>query len=122
MLTPSQQRAIASLIRSPDRRQAAIDANVSERTLRNYFRNTEFLEEYQKAQDILLKDAIAQLKSLLSKAIGTLEEVMSNPDSPDFARISAARTSLEYCIKLHEQVDVLERIQKLEGSLNDKTD
>lgn len=48
-LTQNQQKAIAALLSSPSREEAARKCGLTSRTLRAYFQNNEFCEAYRSA-------------------------------------------------------------------------
>lgn len=55
-----------------------------------------------------------QAQQALVLAISTLTEIMGNTDEQATARIQAARSTLEYALKLTEQTDILEQLRELE--------
>lgn len=62
----------------------------------------------------LVQDATRQAQQALALAISTLTEIMGNTDEQATARIQAARSTLEYALKLTEQTDILEQLRELE--------
>ena len=81
-------------------------AGIGESTLRGYLQEPEFQSRYQQA---------------INPALSTLREIMEDGDEQAQARITAARSVLEYAIKLTEQTDVLEQLRELE-KWRDETD
>lgn len=117
-MTNRQQKALVALIRAPTIEAAAETAGVGYSTLRRWMReDTEFKIAYRAALDELLQDASAQAKQSLSPALKALGEIVEDEGQPATARISAARSILEYGLKLTETVDILARLDALEGSL-----
>ena len=102
---------------SRTRAEAAQAAGIGESTLREYLKDPEFLERYREAFGNLVQDATRQAQHSLSLAISTLTEIMGNTDEQATARIQAARSTLEYALKLTEQTDIFERLNALESSL-----
>lgn len=113
-LTQNQQKAIAALLSSPSREEAARKCGLTSRTLRAYFQNSEFCEAYRSAFQKLTENATRQAQRLLSPALDTLEEVMKDADAQPAARTNAARIAIESAMKLVEQNDLAERIAALE--------
>ena len=113
-MTPKKELALAALLTNPTRKAAAQAAGVSVRTMQDYFKDTEFLERYRAAFGELVQDATRQAQQALALAISTLTEIMGNTDEQATARIQAARSTLEYALKLTEQTDILEQLQELE--------
>ena len=77
-------------------------------------KDPEFLDRYREAFGNLVQDATRQAQQALALAISTLTEIMGNTDEQATARIQAARSTLEYALKLTEQTDILEQLQELE--------
>ncbi len=94
--------------------EAAKTAGIGESTLREYMKDPEFSERYREAFGDLVQDATRQIQQALSLAISTLTEIMGNTDEHATARIQAARSTIEYSLKLTEQADVLEQLRALE--------
>lgn len=86
-------------------------------TLKRYLNDYEFQREYQKAISALIAEAAAQAKQSLSPALSTLREVMQDADQNGQVRVSAARSLLEYGLRLTEQADVLARLDELERQI-----
>ena len=116
-MTPRQQKALAALLTSPSRAAAAEAAGITTRTLQNYLSDPEFQREYQKALSGLISEAAAQAKQSLSPALSTLKEVMTDTEQNGQIRVSAARSLLEFGMKLTEQADILARLQELETAM-----
>ncbi len=83
--------------------------------------NPEFQEEYKKAFAGLVEDATRQAQQALSPALSTLKEIVEDSGEAAPARVSAARSILEYGMKLTEQLDIIERINALEGAVKERT-
>lgn len=82
--------------------------------MREYMKDSEFLERYREAFGNLVQDATRQAQQSLSLAVSTLTEIMEDKDEQASARIQAARSTLEYALKLTEQTDVLDTLRELE--------
>ena len=115
-MTGKQQKALAALIRAPTRAIAAKEAGVGVSTLRRWMREDDFRAAYKEALAELLEDASAQSKRNLSRALDVLADVMENGENSQ-VRITAARSTLEYALKLSEVVDVQQRLDALEKML-----
>lgn len=84
-------------------------------------RDPEFLERYKQAFGEMVADATRQAQQTLSPALSVLREIMEDRDEQANARITAARSILEYSLKLCEQTDILEQLRELE-KWRDETD
>lgn len=89
--------------------------------MRRYLSDPEFQEEYKKAFSELVTDAMRQTQQSLTPALSTLREIVESKGENAQVRIAAARSLLEYSLKLTEQVDILEQLQELE-KWRDETD
>lgn len=93
---------------------------ISPRTLSRYLADPEFQAEYKRAFSGLVEGATRQAQRNLEPAVNTLQEIMQDREQNGQIRVSAARSLLEYSMKLSERMDVLERLDKLEESLKRK--
>lgn len=86
MLNDKQVKAIGYMIQGLKQKEVAEKAGVAVRTLRNWLSNDEFMEEYQKQQNILFQ-------ALAGEAFNTLADLMRNSSS-DTVRLNAAKDIL----------------------------
>ena len=114
-MTLKQQKALAALLTSPTREQAAAMAGISSRTLRNYLADPEFQAEYRKAFAELVEDATRKVQQTLEPAV--VRGIMEDGEENGQVRVSAARSVLEYGLKLTEQTDILTRLTELEAAM-----
>lgn len=113
-MTPKQNKVLAALLTSPSKAAAAQAAGISSRTLRDYLADPSFQTEYKRAFAGLVEDATRQAQQAIAPALSTLREIVESEDENAQARISAARSILEYSVKLTEQTDILTRLDELE--------
>nr|DAH52269.1 MAG TPA: hypothetical protein [Bacteriophage sp.] len=76
--------------------------------------DSEFVDRYKQAFGDMVRDATRQAQQTLSPALSTLREIMEDKGEQAQARITAARSVLEYSLKLCEQTDILEQLRELE--------
>ena len=120
-MTPKKEKALAALLTHPTRKAAAEAAGISARALRDYFKDPVFMERYREAFGELVQDATRQAQQAITPALSTLKEIMEDTGEQASARIQAARSTLEYALKLTEQTDILEQLRELER-WRDETD
>lgn len=113
-LTQKQNRALIALLTQPTREEAAKAAGITSKTLRGYLEDPEFQAAYKTALAELLEDATTQAKQSLNPALTALREITEDGGQQAQARVSAARSLLEYSLKLTEQTDILEKLRELE--------
>lgn len=113
-MTPNEERALSALLTSKTKLEAAEKAGITDRTMRRYFENPEFCQRYREAFAGVVQDATRRAQQLLDPALSTLQTVMEDEEIPAQARITAARSILEYSMKLCEQTDILNQLRELE--------
>lgn len=113
-MTPNEERALSALLTSKTKLEAAEKAGITDRTMRRYFENPEFCQRYREAFAGVIEDATRQAQALLMPALSTLQTVMEDEEIPAQARITAARSIIDYSLKLTEQADILEQLRELE--------
>ena len=121
-MTPNKEKLLAALLTSRSKKEAAAAAGIAERTMRTYFEDPEFCQRYREAFAGVIEDATRQAQALLMPALSTLQTVMEDEEIPAQARITAAKSIIDYSLKLTEQADVLEQLRELErwkDELND---
>ena len=101
------------------RAEAAKTAGVGESTLRGYLREPEFQARYREAFGALVQDATRQAQQAIAPALSTLREIVENDEAGAKARIAAARVTLEYALRLTEQLDIISRIEVLENAMKE---
>ena len=114
-MTPSKEKALAALLTCTTKQQAAENAGISPRTLRSYLSDAEFQEEYKKAFSGLITDVTRQAQQSLSPALSVLRGIVEDDSEDAKVRVTAARSLLEYGLRLTEITDIL---RDLEGAEN----
>lgn len=116
-MKPKQQKALLALLTNPTKKKAAEAAGISVKTLRGYLADPEFQAEYKSAFSSLVEDATRQAQQAMEPALSTLKELVEDDgESPQF-RISAARSILEFSLKLTEQFNIVSKLQELEAEM-----
>lgn len=116
-MTPKQQKALLALLTNPTKEKAAAAAGITAKTLRGYLADPEFQAEYKKAFAGLVEDATRQAQQAIAPALSTLREIVEETGENAQARISAARSLLEYSMKLTETTDILTKLDALEATI-----
>lgn len=114
MLTPKQNRALQALLTEPTKEQASKAAGISTRTMSTYLANPEFQQAYKKAFGELITDATRQAQQALSPALSALRDIVEDGNETSSARIAAARTLLEYGLRLTEISDILAELDEID--------
>lgn len=121
-MTHKQTQALAALLTQPTKEKAAQAAGIGLTTLKRYLSDPQFQAEYQKAVSEMVADAAAQAKQSLSPALSCLREIVTSEDAADGSKIQAARTLLEYGLRLVETVDILKQLDELEAWRKEESD
>ena len=113
-MTPNKEKLLAALLTSRTKKEAAAAAGISDRTMRSYFEDKEFCQRYREAFAGVIEDATRQAQALLMPALSTLQTVMGDEEIPAQARITAARSIIDYSMRLTEQNDIMRQLDELE--------
>ena len=113
-MTPNKEKLLAALLTSRTKKEAAAAAGISDRTMRSYFEDKEFCQRYREAFAGVIEDATRQAQALLMPALSTLQTVMEDEEIPAQARITAARSIIDYSMRLTEQNDIMRQLDELE--------
>ena len=119
-MTPKKQKALLALLTNPTKEKAAAAAGITSKTLRGYLADPEFQAEYRKAFAGLVEDATRQAQQAIEPALSTLRDVVEDGGESAQFRISAARSILEYSLKLTEQNDIISKLQELEAAMEER--
>ena len=87
--------------------------------MREYMKDPEFLDRYREAFGNLVQDATRQAQQAIAPALSCLREIVEDRGEAPRARIQAARSTLEYALRLTEQLDIIDRIQALEDAVKE---
>ena len=104
-----------ALLTQPTKKAAAEAAGIAPRTLRDYLADPEFQKEYGKAARALVMDATREAQQALSPALQALREIVENPEEASGNRTAAARSLLEYGLRLTEFSDILPLVDAAES-------
>ena len=117
-LTPPQLKAIKALLSSRTIGAAATAAGVAERTIYRYLDDDVFRARLRAAQNMAIDAAVSLLSGEARAAAATLAEIHRDKDVPAAVRVQAARAVLVENLKIREQHDLAERIERLEARLS----
>jgi DNA-binding transcriptional MerR regulator len=114
----NKEKALSALLRASSIAEAAKLCQLSEKTLRRYLDEKDFLTEYRAARRQVVENAIAQLQNAALDAVETLKQNLhcENPAAEN----RAAQIILENAVKGVETIDILERVERLENELENK--
>lgn len=113
-LPQKQELALQAVISHPNMKEAALAAGISETTLWRYMQDAEFARRLREASREAINHAVIRLQGVSSDAVTVLQELMIKADAPAAARITAARTVLDYSFRVVEMDEMKKRVDELE--------
>ena len=112
-MTTKQEQALAALMTHPTRKDAAAAAGITERTLRGYFKDTEFRTRYREMCFEIMEDAALRSKVVLDKSLSTLEEAMTCQELNMAVRVQAAHKAADIALRLDDSVNIRRELEEL---------
>lgn len=106
--------AVIALLSEPTIGKAAKRVGVSEATLWRWMQDESFQELYREARNKAVGQAIARLQQATTKAVNTLEAVISDSKAPANVKVNAARIIIETALRAIEIEDIQARLDRLE--------
>ena len=110
------ERILSALVATRTVAEAAQSAGVSERTIYSRLADDDFRAEYERRQSMTLDAACKALQEAMTDAVEVLTSIMKEADASPATRISAARSVLDYGVKLTELTDLAARVAALEAA------
>lgn len=119
-LPAKQELALRAVISHPTLKEAALAAGVSETTLWRYMQDDAFSRRLREARREAVNHALIRLQRASSDAVTVLRDLMMKEDAPPSARITAARTVLDYSVRAVEIDELRTRVEELEEFIRAK--
>lgn len=120
-MTTSKEKALAALLTSKTRKEAAEKAGISYRTIRVYLQDAEFLAEYRQRKGEIIDDAARRLTNAMQKAIDVLENATDGKKVKD-AALKASKLVLEYSARFITISDIMARLDAMEEQDKQRAD
>jgi hypothetical protein len=111
------EQAIAALLTTDTIVAAAEQIGVSERTLLRWLQEDDFQHAYRDARRQVVQHAIVRVQRCTQEAVDALSDVMTNPEASAGARVSAARSVLQFAMQAVQIEDLEARLATLEQRL-----
>ena len=112
-MTTSKEKALAALLTSTTRKEAAEKAGISYRTIRTYLQDAEFAAEYRQRKGEIVDDAARRLTNAMQKAIEVLENATDGKRTTA-AALKASKLVLEYSARFITISDIMARLDAME--------
>ena len=103
---------IAALLTEPTYEKAARAAKISKATVLRRMRDPEFRSAYRAARRDLLEATLGRLQRASTEAVQTLQAALGC--RVPSVRVTAARSILDYALRVGELMDLEERVELLE--------
>lgn len=114
VLSPKQQKAIASMMVCSTIAEAAKHSGIGERTLYRWLKESAFADGLKEAQAEALASAVRMLTSNMGAAAGVIRDTMT--DGTPALKLRAALGLIGVLPGLREQVSFEERLAALEAA------
>lgn len=109
------EKIISVLLASSTRKEASKKLGITLNTLYARMNAPEFQVKYQKARDELIYQVIDRLQTTMLEAVEVIKEIMCNQNAPPQIRLNASDALIRHGIRLTEQREIIERIERLEA-------
>lgn len=100
----TDEKIVAALIANKSKKEAAKAAGISEQTLYNRLKAPECRALFAQEMADILRETTLTVKSKLSDAINTIDEIINNKEVNPAVRLQAAQTMINTIIKLDSQL------------------
>ena len=117
-LTVLQERVAVALAGGMSIVGAAGEFDVGERTIYTWLKLIEFREVLDRTRLAFLDAALGGLAGSAADALATLRDLLA-ADQPPGARLGAAKAILDGLLRYGEQLDLAERVSKIEAALEE---
>ena len=114
MKEKTRERILAGLLANTTVTATASATGISEATIYRYLKNDDFKREYEERRRDMLADNCHALQASMGKAIKELVAVIDDEDTSPQVRLNAIDMLLRHSYRLTEQVEIMERLEKLE--------
>lgn len=116
-LTPKQLNAIHILLTTKGTQQeVAKEVGVPYRTMKRWLNMPHFQDAMRAEAACLWRHAALRLKAAADRAVSRLVEEM-DAKAPNRQRIMAASAVLDHANKLHQMVDLADRVERIEAEI-----
>ena len=92
-------------------------ANITETTAFKYLKNG-LSEEINKIRKKYIEESFKKLEYASVKATDTIIELLNDKSCPNSIKLNACKTILDYSMKIHEQNDIIEKLENIEKRIN----
>ena len=120
-LSKKQTNFVIALMTCDTIAQAHEQAGISQASAYKYLKDPLFKKAMSDMRNEVMRTVANKLMNSGTQAVDALKTIMNDENAPHTARVSASRAILEHLTKTFELSDIVERLEKLEDRLNEKT-
>lgn len=106
---------LEALLTSDSIKAACKKAHISRATATRYQKDPDFLAEYHKLQQKSMELTSNKIRSLATKAVATLSNVMDDDTATPTEKTRAAKIILDSAFHVQDTQDIINRLDKLES-------
>lgn len=117
MNNAKEELILSALLSCPTIREAAKQCKVPERTINDYLAKPEFMERYRAAKADMVKGIGTKIQNKMSAAVDVVSELMESKETSPAVRLNASKLFLEQGIKVQENEQIVQRIERLEDAI-----
>lgn len=110
-MTPNKEKALHALLTEKNKTEAAAACGITNRTMSNYLKDPEFMAAYNAAFGLIISKATRKAQQSMESAVNVLREVAENKSETGATRVAAARSLLEYGLRLTEFNDIAQYVE-----------
>lgn len=99
-------------------RETANATGISEATIYRYLKDEDFKKEYENKRRAMLTDNCHRMQASMERAVNELVAVIDDKSNSAQVRLNAIDMLLRHTYRMTEQIDILDRLEKLEEMRN----
>ena len=116
----TREDVIQGLLLNGSIQKTADSLNVSKSTIYRITHEDGFSEDFSKAKQEILQGVCERLTRNLLKAVEVVADIMNNAENSPQIRLNATQQLFNVTLRLTEQCELLERVEKLEKRFDDE--
>ena len=116
----TDEQMIAAILASDTNRKAADLCGLSEAQFYKRIRADDFRQKFSRIRAELLEHATITMQNGMTEAAQTMLEILRCEEASPQVRLNAADSILRNAMKLTEQNDILQRLERLEALNNEQ--
>lgn len=110
-MTLNKEKALQALLTERNKTEAAAACGITNRTMSNYLKDPEFVAAYNAAFGVMINKATRKAQQSMESAVNVLREVAENKSETGATRVAAARSILEFGLRMTEFNDIAKYVE-----------